>query len=74
MQPSTYLCAEKFPRTTQKGLSLKNQLLIDAFNFDQLMEYAQDNELSDEQQQIRAELEEKSRAWPELRRQLRESE
>ncbi|MDX1977182.1 MAG: hypothetical protein SFT94_05870 [Pseudanabaenaceae cyanobacterium bins.68] len=33
-----YMNPEKFPITTQEGLSVKDQFLIDAINYDQLVE------------------------------------
>ncbi|MEB3160796.1 MAG: hypothetical protein VKL20_05000 [Synechocystis sp.] len=52
-----YLNPDKFPLTSQKGLSAQQQFRIDAFNYDNLVRYkAEGNELDDEQVQILKEL------------------
>ena len=52
----------KYPLTTQDGLSVKRQSLIDALNLDDLREYVADgNELTEEERARLAELEEKHR-------------
>ena len=34
-----YMSAARFPLTTQKGLSARQQFMIDAFNYDQIKEH-----------------------------------
>ncbi len=38
MTPAEYMDPARFPRTTQPGLSLRNQMLIDAVNYDDVAE------------------------------------
>lgn len=57
MTPAEYTSAERFPLTTQPGLPVQKQLLIDAFNLDGLRGWAEDNPLTDEQRELLTELE-----------------
>jgi hypothetical protein len=75
MKPSDVLNAERFPLTTQKGLSVKQQLLIDAVNLDALREQMESGPPLDAEQQARlAELEEKEPFKAEIMAALREEE
>jgi hypothetical protein len=57
MRPEDYCDPVRFPLTTQSGLSLKEQFMIDSFNLDGLREAQEmDEELVDEQQGRLAEL------------------
>ena len=71
MKLTDYMDLEKFPATSQKGLTPQNQLRIDAFNYDQLEEaIARGHQMDAEQIQVRAELQTK-RPWiAELTRQI----
>lgn len=71
MTPAEYISGERFPLTTQAGLSAQNQLLIDAFNLDELRAWAADNPLTDEQRALLAELEAKGAAAPAVRAALK---
>lgn len=63
MTLTDYMNPEKFPATSQKGLSPQEQLRIDAFNYDQLEEaIAGGHQMDEEQIQIRKELQAK-RPW-----------
>lgn len=60
MTLAEYMDPARFPETTQAGLTPQRQLLIDAFNFDQLREYLEfGGQLDDEQTATLRELEEK---------------
>lgn len=60
MTPSENAPAKKYPLTTQPGLSAKQQALIDAHNWDELVRWEEEgNELTDHQKAIKAELAEK---------------
>jgi hypothetical protein len=62
---------EKFPATSQKGLSPEKQLRLDAFNYDQLEEaIAGGHQMDEEQIQIRKELQAKLPWMAELTRQI----
>jgi hypothetical protein len=62
---------EKFPATSQKGLSPEKQLRLDAFNYDQLEEaIAGGHQMDEEQIQIRKELQAKRPWMAELTRQI----
>ncbi len=67
MRPTDYTSAEKFPLTTQKGLSPSDQLMIDAHNLDALREYAEDHALKADEQELLAELEAKAKVAPAVR-------
>ena len=57
MTLTDYMNLEKFPMTSQKGLSPQKQLRLDAFNHDQLEEAIERGHQMDEEQiQIRKEL------------------
>lgn len=59
-----YQDKEIFPLTTQEGLSLKDQMFIDKFNYGQLAEYIEEGgELSERQKQIWQELNIKKREF-----------
>jgi hypothetical protein len=69
------LDAARFPLTTQKGLSVKQQLMIDAVNLDSLREAKENGIILDADQQARlAELEEKEAHRAEVMRALKEEE
>jgi hypothetical protein len=56
MDMNNYIDPEKFPLTTQKGLSLHDQKRIDAFNYDALNELISEGaELTGKQQALWAE-------------------
>ena len=55
---SDYMDAEKFPITSQEGLSPSQQFRIDAFNYDSLIQYLDEGgTLNDQQKAILKELE-----------------
>lgn len=71
MTLTDYMDLEKFPATSQKGLTPQNQLRIDAFNYDQLEEaIARGHQMDAEQIQVRAELQAKRPWMAELTRQI----
>ena len=71
MTLTDYMDLEKFPATSQKGLSPEKQLRIDAFNYDQLEEaIARGHQMDAEQIQVRAELQAKLPWMAELTRQV----
>ena len=71
MTLTDYMDLEKFPATSQKGLTPQNQLRIDAFNYDQLEEaIARGHQMDAEQIQVRAELQTKRPWMAELTRQV----
>jgi hypothetical protein len=75
MTLSDYTDAARFPATSQRGLSAKQQLMIDAFNYDQLKEYRDNGgELDDEQKARWRELSEKIEHLARLTREVREAE
>ena len=64
MSPSDYLDPKQFPLSTQGGLELNQQMLIDAHNLDQLREAIRLGEpLDDEQKAVLEELETKYKSW-----------
>ena len=67
MKPSDYTSVEKFPLTSQKGLSVQGQLLIDAHNLDALRGHAADNPLTEREKAVLAELEAKAQVAPAVR-------
>ncbi|HEY7153112.1 MAG TPA: hypothetical protein VH575_04035 [Gemmataceae bacterium] len=62
MTLSDYIDLARFPLTTQRGLSPKNQLLIDAVNFDLLREFLEEGGLPTESQR---------RRWDEFREKMK---
>ena len=71
MTLTDYMNPEKFPATSQKGLSPEKQLRLDAFNYDQLEEaIAGGHQMDEEQIQIRKELQAKRPWMAELTRQI----
>jgi hypothetical protein len=75
MTLSDYLSAARFPHTTQAGLSPREQLLIDAFNHDQLRAYIDEGGTLDDEQRARwAELQEKIQYHPQLLAEVKASE
>lgn len=54
-----YLDPKRFPLTTEPDYTPKQQLMMDAFNYDQLKEYAEDHKLTEEEGKLFAELSEK---------------
>lgn len=67
MTLADYLSSARFPHTTQAGLSPRQQLLIDAFNHDQLRAYIDEGGTLDDEQRARwAELQEKIQYQPRL--------
>lgn len=71
MKLSDYMNPEKFPATSQKGLSPEKQLRLDAFNYDQLEEaIAGGHQMDEEQIEIRKELQAKRPWMAELTRQI----
>lgn len=70
MKPSEYLDPQRFPLTTQEGLDIKGQMMIDAFNHDSVMELIDSGaDLTEEQKARWAELQEKIKAQPKVRKQ-----
>jgi hypothetical protein len=65
MTPEEYLSKERFPRSSQPGLTLNQQMMIDAVNLDDLLNA--DSELNAKEQAILAELTQKKAAWPSLK-------
>ena len=63
-----YMSAEKFPLTTQKGLSARQQFMIDAFNHDQ--KYPSHYAMTDEDVRRDAELAAKVASQPALLREM----
>jgi|694.fasta_scaffold38741_8 hypothetical protein len=71
MTLTDYMNLEKFPTTSQKGLSPQEQLRLDAFNYDQLEEaIVAGHQMDEEQIQIRKELQAKRPWMAELTRQI----
>lgn len=69
MTKSEYLDAIRFPLSTQAGLGLESQMMIDAVNYDALAEvYQAGTPLTPRQQAKFKELERKLAAFPALRR------
>jgi len=65
MTEAEYLDAQRFPLTTQSKLSLRQQMLIDAVNRDDLDRLVEDGKpLSSRQQSILKELREKAAFRP----------
>jgi hypothetical protein len=67
-----YLDAARFPLTTQKGLQPRQQLMLDAFNYDQGKEHS--DQLNAEEQAVQKELEAKMADNARLARELAEAE
>ena len=64
MSPSDYLDPKQFPLSTQKGLNLNQQMMIDAFNLDELRQAIEYGEsLDDDQKAVLEELETKVKSW-----------
>jgi len=60
MSEEAYMDATRFPLTTQNGLTVHLQKLIDAVNLDNLKQWQEEgNPLNPDQQQLLAELEAK---------------
>lgn len=75
MKLEDYMNPEKFPTTSQKGLSAHEQLMLDAINFNQLEEaIAGGHQMDEEQVLIRAELQAKRPWMAKMNRQLTEQE
>jgi hypothetical protein len=75
MTLSDYTDAARFPATSQTDLSATEQLMIDAFNYDQLKEYRDNGgELDDEQQARWRELGDKMPHLARLTHEVREAE
>ena len=53
MNLNEYLDAARFPLTTQRGVSAKKQLLIDASHHDRLTEFLEDGGISTAEEQKR---------------------
>jgi hypothetical protein len=65
MTEAEYLSPERFPLTTQRGLTLDQQHMIDAHNRDELeAEVRRGRPLDAEQQQVLRELKQKLQAVP----------
>jgi hypothetical protein len=73
MTPTEYLDPARFPLTTQAGLDIERQMMIDAFNLDggRRMVEEEGYQLTPEDEARKAELETKVAAHPDLRRQLK---
>jgi hypothetical protein len=68
MSPQEYLDALRFPVSTQDGLTLSQQMMIDAFNLDEGRQALENGEeLSERSQAAMKELEEKAKHWPSLK-------
>ena len=75
MTLSDYLDPARFPFTTQRGLSAKNQLMIDAVNYDVLKQFLDDGGKPNEDQRGRwAELQEKMQHHARLTAELAQAE
>jgi hypothetical protein len=60
MTPNEYSDPARFPVTTQESLSLKHQLMIDAFNYAQLRKFLEEGGMPSSSQRRRwAELQQK---------------
>lgn len=59
MTITEYLDPKRFPLTTQADYEPKEQLMMDAFNYDQLKEYLEDHQPTEHQAKLFAELAEK---------------
>src|SRR5437763_1378916 len=71
MRLEDYCSKEKFPKTSQEGLSPTQQLKLDAFRYDSAVEFLEaGNVLSPEQQAVWDELQEKRKHSDELIKQL----
>jgi hypothetical protein len=71
MEKSDYMSPEKFPKTSQSGLSVKLQLLLDAFKLDLAKEYLEaGGKLSQLQQEVLRELQVKEQAMESVISQL----
>jgi len=75
MKLSDYMSPAKFPVTSQKDLSPKQQFMIDAFNYDSLIQYqAEGGEMDEEQVKILEELKIKIPAQKTLKAELKSAE
>ena len=75
MKLSDYLSREKFPLTSRPALSAREQLMLDAFNNNQLAELVEEGKpLTAEQKARWAEYQEKAKAFKEVSRQVTELE
>lgn len=71
MNIKEYMDRGKFPATTQDGLDEKDQLMIDAFNYDQLKGFLEDGgKPDDEQKAIWNELKQKMQSNAKLIREI----
>jgi len=71
MTLAEYMDPVRFPRTTQHGLTAKEQLAIDAFHYDQIKDMIKDDEGIDKEERERwTELEEKMRFHADLEAEL----
>lgn len=67
MTKNEYLDGNRFPLTTQPGLTLDQQMMIDAHNLDELKEMlALGEPLNQKQERVRNELETKRAVWSTL--------
>jgi hypothetical protein len=67
MRPDEYLDPGRFPLTTKKGLTLPQQMKIDAFNYDSGKNMLEEGyQMTEEDRAGWAETEEKVAAHPEL--------
>lgn len=75
MTPDEYQDSERFPETTQKGLSLEKQLFLDAMNIDDIDRLVESGEpLTPKQEAIKAEFDVKRphrKAMAEIAKQLK---
>lgn len=69
-----YMNPEKFPLTSQKGLSVDDQKLIDNFNYNQFLEALEEKQELDENQKARLqEYLEKKKLLEQLRQSTRQN-
>lgn len=74
MTIADYLNPEYFPKTTQPGLTIEQQMLIDATNFDELMEAEKGGALmTPEEEEIARELRAKRAAMPNVTAELNQA-
>jgi hypothetical protein len=75
MTLAEYMDPQRFPLTTQSGLSAQQQLMLDAFNWDALTEARENGEqLAEDQKAIYRELRVKMHHNAPLTRELRQQE
>lgn len=75
MTIADYLNAQYFPHTTQPGLSIDQQMLIDSQNYDDLMEAEQAGALlTPEEEEIARELKAKHAAMPNVIAEIKQSQ